>query len=104
MNGKKQKARGTTLRQYLRSEMKDSEFRRLYEEADIELRVALEITKAREAKKMSQRALAEALKTKQQTVSRIERGAQNVTIETLDRIARVLGRDLQVRFVPASGA
>jgi len=98
------KGRGTTLRQYLRGEMKDPEFRRLYEEADIELRVALEITKAREARKMSQRELAEALKTKQQTVSRIERGAQNVTIQTLDRIARVLGRGLQVRFVPADGA
>jgi len=101
MKGKRQKGRGTTLRHYLRGEMKDSEFRRLYQEADIELRVALEITRAREAKKMSQRELAEALKTKQQTVSRIERGAQNVTIETLDKIARALGRGLEVKFVPA---
>ena len=99
MKNKKQKGRGMTLRQYLHGEIKDPEFRRIYEQADIELRVALEITKAREAKKMSQRELAEALKTKQQTVSRIERGAQNVTIETLDKIARVLGRDLEVRFI-----
>ena len=98
------KGRGTSLRQYLRSEMKDAEFRRLYEEADIELRVALEITKAREAKRMSQQDLANALHTKQQTVSRIERGAQNVTIETLDRIARALGRGLQVKFVAQGGA
>jgi transcriptional regulator with XRE-family HTH domain len=84
--------------------MKDPEFRRLYEEADIELRVALEITKAREAKNMTQEELAEALKTKQQTVSRIERGAQNVTIETLDRIAKALGRHLQVRLVHETGA
>lgn len=103
MKGRTKKGRGTPLRKFLREEMKDSEFRRLYEAADIELRVALEITKAREAKNMSQRDLAAALKTKQQTVSRIERGAQNVTIETLDRIARVLGRDLQVRFIPANG-
>lgn len=104
MKAKKKKASGTTLRQYLSGEMKDPEFRRLYAEADIELRVALEITKAREAKKMSQRDLADALHTKQQTVSRIERGAQNVTIETLDRIARALGKGLQVRFVAAGGA
>lgn len=96
--------RGTTLREYLREEMRDPEFRRLYHEAGIELKVALEVYRAREAKKMSQKELACALKTKQQTVSRIERGAQNVTIETLDRIARALGRDLQVRFVPARGA
>lgn len=104
MKKRRQKGRGTTLREYLRSEMKDPEFKKLYAEADIELRVALEITKAREAKKMSQQELAEALKTKQQTVSRIERGAQNVTIETLDRIARALGRDLQVKFVRIGGA
>ena len=104
MKGKKRMSRGTTLSQYLRGEMKDSEFARLYEEADIELRVALEVAKAREAKKMSQHDLAEALKTKQQTVSRIERGAQNVTIETLDRIAKALGKNLQVRFVSMGGA
>lgn len=104
MNTKRQRGRGTTLRHYLQGEMKDPEFRRLYEEAAIELRVALEITKAREAKNMTQEELAEALKTKQQTVSRIERGAQNVTIETLDRIAKALGRHLQVRLVHETGA
>ena len=104
MKAKKRVGRGTTLQQYLHGEMKDPEFRRFYEEADIELRVALEVTKAREAQKMTQGDLAEALNTKQQTVSRIERGAQNVTIETLDRIAKALGRDLQVRFVPGTGA
>ena len=103
MKSKRQKGRGTSLRQYLRGEMKDPEFRRLYAEADIELRVALEVTKAREARRMSQRELADALKTKQQTVSRIERGAQNVTIETLDRIARALGRGLEVRFTSTQG-
>lgn len=104
MKTKRQRGRGTTLRHYLQGEMKDPEFRRLYEEAAIELRVALEITKAREAKNMTQEELAEALKTKQQTVSRIERGAQNVTIETLDRIAKALGRHLQVRLVHETGA
>jgi len=99
MKTKGRGGRGTTLKQYLNGEMKDPEFRRFYEEADIELRVALEITKAREAQHMTQEELAEALKTKQQTVSRIERGAQNVTIEMLDKIAKALGRDLQVRFV-----
>ena len=104
MKAKRNGGRGTALREYLRGEMRDPDFLRHYAEADIELRVALEIIKAREAQNMTQQELAEALKTKQQTVSRIERGAQNVTIETLDRIARALGRGLQVRFVPASGA
>lgn len=99
MKHKQQAGRGTTLREYLRGEMKDPEFRRLYAEADIELKVALEITKAREAARMSQKQLADALKTKQQTISRIEQGGQNVTIVTLHRIARALQQNLEVRFV-----
>lgn len=99
---KKRGRAGTTLKKYLTAELRDPEFQRLYAEADIELRVALEISKAREEAKMSQGELARALKTKQQTISRIECGAQNVTIETLDRIARALNRRLQVRFVAAA--
>lgn len=91
--------RGTTLRSYLRSELRDPEYKRFYQEAGVELRVALEVARARDAAKMSQRQLAHALKTKQQTVSRIERAAQNVTIGTLARIARALHRELEVRFV-----
>ena len=98
---KGQGRRGTTLKKYLADELKDPEFRRHYEEADIELKVALEVGKAREAARMTQGELAKALKTKQQTISRIENGAQNVTIETLDRIARALKGSLQVRIVAA---
>ena len=47
MKNNRKKGRGMTLRQYLHDEMKDSEYRRLYEEADIEMRVAIEIIKAR---------------------------------------------------------
>jgi ribosome-binding protein aMBF1 (putative translation factor) len=96
---KRRGRRGTTLKKYLASELKDAEFRRFYAEADVELRVALEVAKAREAAQMTQGELARALKTKQQTISRIESGAQNVTVETLDRIARALKGSLQVRIV-----
>jgi ribosome-binding protein aMBF1 (putative translation factor) len=96
---KKKRRDGPTLDEYLAEEMRDPEYRRLYAEADIEYKVAHEISKARDAAKMSQGELARALKTKQQTISRIECGAQNVTIETLDRIARALKLELQVRFV-----
>lgn len=98
---KRRGGRGTTLKEYLGKQMRDPEFRRLYEEADIELKVALEVAKAREAAKMTQGQLARALKTKQQTISRIECGAQNVTIETLNRIALALKGSLEVRIVVA---
>ena len=96
---KKRAKQGTTLDEYLASEMKDPEFRRLYEDADIELKVAYEIMKAREAAKVTQGELARRIKSKQQTVSRIEQGGQNLTLVTLARIARALKGSLQIRIV-----
>ena len=91
--------RGTALKKYLAGEMKDPEFRRLYEDAGIELKVAFEIAKAREAAKVTQGELARRINSKQQVVSRIEAGAQNLTLVTLDRIARALKGSLQVRII-----
>ena len=99
---KKKRRDGPILDEYLAEEMRDPEYRRLYAGADIEYRVAQEIAKARDAAKMTQGELARALKTKQQTISRIECGAQNVTIGTLNNIARALKKRLQVRFVDAA--
>lgn len=91
--------RGTTLSKYLAKELKDPEFRRLYEAAEIELKVAYEISRAREAARITQSELARRIKSKQQVVSRIEQGAQNLTIESLDRIARALNSRLEVRII-----
>lgn len=96
---KKRVKRGTTLEEFLTAEMKDPEFRQLYEDADIELKVAYEITKAREAAKVTQGELARRIKSKQQTVSRIEQGGQNLTLVTLNRIARALKGSLQIRII-----
>ena len=96
---RKRVKRGTTLNEYLASEMKDPEFRQLYADAEIELKVAFEITKAREAAKVTQGELARRIKSKQQTVSRIELGGQNLTLVTLDRIARALKSRLEIRIV-----
>lgn len=101
---KRHPGRGTTLKEYLAEEMRDPEYRRLYKRAGVELQVALAIYQAREVEKMSQGDLARALKTKQQTISRIECGAQNVTIGTLNKIAHALKRRLEIRFVDADSA
>lgn len=93
------KGRGTTLKKHLAGELRDPEFRRLYEDAGIELQVAFEISKARQAARLTQGEWARRIRTKQQTVSRIEHGAQNLTLVTLDRIARALKGRLQVRIV-----
>ncbi|MGE9982819.1 helix-turn-helix transcriptional regulator [Slackia isoflavoniconvertens] len=54
---------------------------------------------AREQAGISQAGFAEECGMRQPTLSRIERGATNPTVETLNDIAKALGKKLEVRFV-----
>lgn len=81
--------------------LKDPDFRKAYEEADTEVRLAVAVAEAREKAGLSQAELAELLHTKQSNISRIERGGQNVTVATLDKIARALHLRLEIQLRPA---
>lgn len=48
---------------------------------------------------MSQAELAKKIGTKQSNIARMEKGQQNFTTETLQRIASALGRELRIEFV-----
>lgn len=86
------------FRDDLKKRLKNTEFRKAYEEADAEIRLAIKIAEARETAGLSQAELATALHTKQSNISRIERGAQNVTVGTLGKIARALNCRLEIRL------
>ena len=62
-------------------------------------RVGSEVRQARERAGVSQMMLAEKCGMRQSALSRIERGATNPTVETLDDIAKALGKKLEVRFI-----
>lgn len=82
----------------LNRRLKNAEFRKAYDEVDAEVRLAVEIAEAREAAGLSQAELATALHTKQSNISRIERGAQNVTVGTLGKIAKALHCRLNIQI------
>ena len=69
-----------------------------YAQADIEVRVAIDIAKARERARLTQSQLAKAIGTTQSVISRIERADQNLTLETLSKIAGALQRHLVIQF------
>ena len=96
---KRQAGRGTLFRDDLKASLKNPAFRKAYADADVEFRMALAVIEAREKAGMTQRQLAEAIGTKQQTVSRIEQGAQNVTVGTLEKIAHALHRRLAIQLL-----
>ena len=90
--------KGISFRDHLNRRLKNAEFRKAYDEVDAEVRLAVEIAEARETAGVSQAELATALHTKQSNISRIERGAQNVTVATLGKIAKALHCRLEIQI------
>src|SRR5262249_33128429 len=79
---------------------KDPRWDTAYAEADLEVRLALKIAKLRERAHLNQKQLAKAIGTTQSGVSRIEHGEQNLTIGTLQKIAKAVGSQVFIDFRP----
>jgi ribosome-binding protein aMBF1 (putative translation factor) len=84
----------------LKQRLKNPKFRKAFDAVDAEVRLAVSIAKAREQAGLTQAALAKALHTKQTNISRIERGEQNLTVHTLEGIAKALHCRLNIQLQP----
>ena len=62
------------------------------------LETALAIRNLRSKLSLSQEKLAKRMKVKREFISKIESGQQNVTLETLHRIAEVTGKKFYFKF------
>lgn len=62
------------------------------------LKTAMELKKLRKQLKISQNELAHKMKVKREFITRIESGEQNITIETLNRIAEATGKEFEFHF------
>jgi len=84
---------------YFRKQLEDSQMRELIEQEIESLRVGTEIARMRQKKRLSQAQLAARAGMSAPNISRIENSpAQNITLETLVKIARALGRGIEVTF------
>ena len=63
------------------------------------IKIGYKICQMRGEKKMSQKQLAQKLKTTQSAVARMETGHQNFTFKMLQKIAAVFDRNLKIDFV-----
>ncbi len=89
----------TNWDQYFQKQMGDQEMKVLIEEELKALRVGTEIARLRQRRGMSQTQLAAKVGMSAPNISRIENNpAQNVTLGTLVKIARALGREVDVAF------
>ncbi|MBQ8699040.1 MAG: helix-turn-helix transcriptional regulator [Schwartzia sp.] len=87
------------LDRYLEEQLKDPEFRKEWEATQLEFDITELLIQARAAKKVSQKELAARAGIRQSNLSRIERGQCKPNLETLEKIARGLGKRLQLQFV-----
>lgn len=74
-------------------------FKREWDAQETEREVAYCIVEARLEEGLTQKELAERSGLKQSNLCRLENGNSNPSIETLEKVARGLGRRLKISFV-----
>ncbi len=86
----------TTWKQHKQELLKNPKFKAAYDELEPEYRLANELIRARLGKKMTQAEVAEKAGVNRVVVARLESGTTNPTIETVNRIAGALGKELKL--------
>ena len=90
--------RDLTLKDYLKEQLKDSDFRKEWEKSEVAYQVTRELIRARIKGRVSQRQLAEKAGTTQAVISRIENMNVSPSVGLLARIADSLGKKLEIKF------
>ncbi|PIP06680.1 MAG: transcriptional regulator [Syntrophobacteraceae bacterium CG23_combo_of_CG06-09_8_20_14_all_50_8] len=87
------------LKKYIAKRKKmDKEFSEGFEEGYEQFKIGVILRQAREAAGLTQEELALRLKTQKTAISRIENHAEDIKLSTLDRVAKALGKRLQVQI------
>lgn len=86
----------TTWKQHKQELMKNPKFKAAYDELEPEYRLANDLIRARLGKKMTQTEVAEKAGVSRVVVARLESGTTNPTVETVNRVAGVLGKELKL--------
>jgi DNA-binding XRE family transcriptional regulator len=74
----------------------DPELARLYDELEPEYQLASSLIEARIAKGLSQTELAQKAGVGQTVIARLESGTYNPTVQTVNKVAGVLGKELKL--------
>ncbi len=77
---------------------KDHEFAEGFEQGYKEFKIGVLLKQAREQAGLTQEELAKKLGTQKTAISRIENHAQDIKLSTIQKVARALGKNLEVRI------
>ncbi len=87
------------LQKYIADRKKtDSEFADDFDDGYEQFKIGVMLRQARESAGLTQEELAIRLKTKKTAISRIENHGSDIKLSTLDRVAKALGKRLQVHI------
>ncbi len=78
--------------------LKNPKFRKALKETRLEYEIARAIIMARVKHKLTQKALAKKLRTKQSVVSRVENAQTTASLSFLQRFASVFGGSIEISF------
>ncbi len=85
-----------SLEGIVKKKLRSPEFKRGYEGELARLKLVRQIREIRETKNLTQKVLAERAQMPQSVIARIESGRHNPSMETLQRVARVMGKEVQL--------
>ena len=88
-----------TFEEDLAKRLKDPEFKKIWEESEVEYQLSCKLIEARLKSKLSQRDLAKKVKTSQAAISRIEAMNGNPSLSLLKRIATALESKLSISLI-----
>jgi HTH-type transcriptional regulator/antitoxin HipB len=75
---------------------KDPEFAQGFEEGYEEFKIGVLLRQARQQAGLTQEQLARMLQTKKTAISRIENHAQDIKLSTLQKVAKALGKSVEI--------
>ena len=87
-----------TFDEVLNDQLKDPEFREIWEGNALKREITSAIIGERIKRKMTQQEVAQRAGIKQPSLARVESGGVMPSIRTLEKIATVFGRKLEIRF------
>jgi ribosome-binding protein aMBF1 (putative translation factor) len=85
-----------TSEEVYRKASKNKAFTQAYKEETARIRLAKQIRELRGHKKMTQKAVADKAHMPQSVLARIESGTHSVSVDTLNRVATALGKEIQL--------
>lgn len=89
----------TNYKDFLNEQLKNPEVKAEYDALEPEFAIMQALMDARREAGLTQQQLAELTGIAQADISRLERGEGNPSLRTLQRLAKGLGRQIQIDFV-----